>query len=207
MADDIDDLLDEVDQKFIQRKPVKFQPNNENAGENRKRFNNNRSVSSTSSRLRDDDELSRMIEDICSVEDESDIEKRRREVNKIAEKKSVTKQQSLDCSKRCYQVYLGGSKSLIGLATISSQRACNQLRCTACDFRVSYYDDYEWHQRSNYIFFRNNMPDFEKIRVNLLRKLGTRAYACQCSWKSIADVVPVDNYTDLKWVCGRHLKL
>ena len=51
-------------------------------------------------------------------------------------------------------------------------RTCDRLRCTSCDFRVEHFDDYEWHGSVDYLFFRNNMPDFKKISTKLRRKAG-----------------------------------
>ena len=34
------------------------------------------------------------------------------------------------------------------------------------------FDDVIWHSRSDYLFFRNNVPDHERLRVNLVRKKG-----------------------------------
>lgn len=51
-------------------------------------------------------------------------------------------------------------------------RACDRLRCTSCDLHVIFFDDYSWHSRSDYLFFRNNVPDFERLKKNLVRKQG-----------------------------------
>ncbi|KAJ7403118.1 hypothetical protein BTVI_80479 [Pitangus sulphuratus] len=72
------------------------------------------------------------------------------------------------------------------------KKTCDQLRCTACDFRVSLFNDYVWDQSCDYLFFRNNMPELSKLRAKMIKKKGARAYACQCSWRSI------DELTDLQ---------
>ncbi|PKU35730.1 hypothetical protein llap_13966 [Limosa lapponica baueri] len=51
-------------------------------------------------------------------------------------------------------MYLGGSSSPCGIGTNISKRTCDQLRCTACDFRVSLFNDYIWDQSCDYLFFR-----------------------------------------------------
>uniref|UniRef100_A0A8B9DHG0 Cilia- and flagella-associated protein 418 n=1 Tax=Anser cygnoides TaxID=8845 RepID=A0A8B9DHG0_ANSCY len=56
--------------------------------------------------------------------------------------------------RRCCPVYLGGSSSPNGIGTNISKRTCDQLRCTACDFRVSLFNDYIWDQSCDYLFFR-----------------------------------------------------
>lgn len=50
--------------------------------------------------------------------------------------------------------------------------ACNNLRCTSCDFKVSIFKDFAWDPTTNYLFLRNNMPDFEKVRPKLKIKRG-----------------------------------
>ncbi|KAL5466809.1 hypothetical protein EMCRGX_G030959 [Ephydatia muelleri] len=54
-----------------------------------------------------------------------------------------------------------------------------------------------WHTKSDYLFFRNNVPDYQRLRTNLVRKKGTRAYACQCSWHSVEDTTEVASLTTL----------
>nr|XP_032830350.1 protein C8orf37 homolog isoform X2 [Petromyzon marinus] len=84
----------------------------------------------------------------------------------------------------------------------SASRACDRLHCTVCDFRVVTFDNMEWHHSCDYLFFRNNMPDVEKLRARLVRRLGTRAYACQCSWRSVQE--PTEPGSNLRWVCSKH---
>nr|XP_025955586.1 protein C8orf37 homolog isoform X2 [Dromaius novaehollandiae] len=106
--------------------------------------------------------------------------------------------------KRCCPVYLGGSSSPYGIGTNISKRTCDQLRCTACDFRVSLYNDYIWDQSCDYLFFRNNMPELSKLRAKMIKKKGSRAYACQCSWRSIDELTDLQTDQQLRWVCGKH---
>ncbi|XP_069477495.1 cilia- and flagella-associated protein 418 isoform X3 [Ambystoma mexicanum] len=107
-------------------------------------------------------------------------------------------------SKKCCPVYLGGSSAPSGLGTTSSQRACNHLRCTACDFSVVSYDDYQWDKSCDYLFFRNSMPELDKLKGKLMRRKGFRAYACQCSWRSIQQLTELQADPQLRWVCGKH---
>nr|XP_025870142.1 protein C8orf37 homolog [Vulpes vulpes] len=106
--------------------------------------------------------------------------------------------------KSCSPVYLGGSTAPCGIGTNTSQRACDRLRCVACDFRVVSYDDYMWDQSCDYLFFRNNMPEFQKLRTKLVKKPGARAYACQCSWRTAEALTALQADPQLRWVCGRH---
>ncbi|XP_025915950.1 protein C8orf37 homolog [Apteryx rowi] len=103
--------------------------------------------------------------------------------------------------KRCCPVYLGGSSSPYGIGTNISKRTCDQLRCTACDFRVSLYNDYIWDQSCDYLFFRNNMPELSKLRAKMIKKKGSRAYACQCSWRSVDELTDLQTDQQLRWIC------
>jgi len=51
-------------------------------------------------------------------------------------------------------------------------RACDQLRCTDCDFSVLSFDNVHWATNTDYLFLRNNMPDFERLRSKLKPKKG-----------------------------------
>ncbi|XP_015310536.1 cilia- and flagella-associated protein 418 isoform X1 [Macaca fascicularis] len=88
--------------------------------------------------------------------------------------------------------------------SMQSYRACDHLRCIACDFLVVSYDDYMWDKSCDYLFFRNNMPEFHKLKAKLVKKKGTRAYACQCSWRTIEEVTDLQTDHQLRWVCGKH---
>ncbi|XP_063155585.1 cilia- and flagella-associated protein 418 isoform X1 [Candoia aspera] len=107
--------------------------------------------------------------------------------------------------KKCCPVYLGGSTAPYGIGTNISQRTCDQLRCTACDFRVLHYNDYQWDKSCDYLFFRNNMPEFSKLKTKMLMKKGSRAYACQCTWRSIDELTDLTMDRQLRWVCSKHI--
>ncbi|KAM6171181.1 cilia- and flagella-associated protein 418 isoform 3-T3 [Erethizon dorsatum] len=51
---------------------------------------------------------------------------------------------------------------------------------------------------------RNNMPEFHKLKTKLVKKKGTRAYACQCSWRSVEELTDLQTDHQLHWVCGKH---
>ncbi|XP_078254616.1 cilia- and flagella-associated protein 418 isoform X3 [Rhinoraja longicauda] len=102
------------------------------------------------------------------------------------------------------------SKSSRGAVTNSAahqangRKTCDQLRCTTCDFRVIALDDCEWNKSCDYFFFRNSMPDVSKLKVKALSKKGSRAYACQCSWRSVHTLTDIREEQHLRWVCGKH---
>ncbi|XP_064248309.1 cilia- and flagella-associated protein 418 isoform X2 [Passer domesticus] len=51
---------------------------------------------------------------------------------------------------------------------------------------------------------RNNMPELSKLRAKMIKKKGARAYACQCSWRSIDELTDLQTEQQLRWVCGKH---
>lgn len=55
---------------------------------------------------------------------------------------------------------------------IDLYRACDQLRCTSCDFKVVFYDNVQWDSSCDYIFFRNNVPDYQRLCCKLKNKKG-----------------------------------
>ncbi|KAF4798049.1 protein C8orf37 [Turdus rufiventris] len=50
------------------------------------------------------------------------------------------------------------------------KRTCDQLRCTACDFRVSLFNDYIWDQSCDYLFFREAIPQSSPVVGSLAEK-------------------------------------
>ncbi|KAK7498064.1 hypothetical protein BaRGS_00010652 [Batillaria attramentaria] len=123
----------------------------------------------------------------------------------VEKKKAVTDSRSRAAKpvRRCYPVYLGGSVHQPGQGTSLSQRACDRLRCTACDFKVCMFNNFKWASDTNYLFLRNNAPDFDKLKAKLSPSKGSRAYCCQCCWRTVKDLVQL-NDPELKWVCGKH---
>ncbi|KAJ7413274.1 protein C8orf37 [Willisornis vidua] len=85
-----------------------------------------------------------------------------------------------------------------GVVQAHGKRTCDQLRCTACDFRVSLFDDYIWDQSCDYLFFRNNMPELSKLRAKMIKRKGARAYACQCSWRSVHEITDLQAEQQLR---------
>eukprot|EP00043_Microstomoeca_roanoka_P025902 m.10244 g.10244 ORF g.10244 m.10244 type:complete len:272 (-) comp5954_c0_seq1:520-1335(-) len=83
---------------------------------------------------------------------------------------------------------------------------CSTLRCTSCDHAVCCFDNLRWDDSADYLFFRNNTPDYGKLKVLLHRAKGGRAYACQCAWRSVpnGEREVIARGGKLKWVCGRH---
>ncbi|KAK2902741.1 hypothetical protein QQF64_010421 [Cirrhinus molitorella] len=206
MADDLDDLLDEVESKFCCSTSASKQSTYALKQTDQKYANPEDKKQSSVYREQgfkrsqhDNDDIDAMLQEILDDDYQS--------INThepIAAKTSTRDSYSETTSKKCCPVFLGGSSVPHGLGTSVSQRACNCLRCTSCDFSIIMFDDHEWDSTCDYLFFRNNMPDYHKLKVKLRRKKGGRAYACQCSWHSTVVLSDLREQQQLKWVCGKH---
>ncbi|KAM9488401.1 cilia- and flagella-associated protein 418 [Clarias gariepinus] len=197
MADCLDSLLDEVEAKFCREISLSHRPSCavEAEQDKHKKQRDNDSVH----RLEEiDNNIDAVLQEI--LDDDYPTSSSHRPVLSKAE--VPCPQTALN--KKCCPVYLGGSSIAHGVGTSVTQRVCDQLRCTSCDFHVVIFDDQEWHSSCDYLFFRNNMPDCNKLRVKLKKMQGARAYACQCSWHSIFTLTELRNIPKLKWVCGQH---
>ena len=64
--------------------------------------------------------------------------------------------------------------------------SCPRLRCIKCDHLVLRAKGYIWNDKiANYLFFRLNMPDTQKLKKALIKKLNAACYCCQCQYISI----------------------
>ncbi|XP_068789089.1 cilia- and flagella-associated protein 418 [Struthio camelus] len=210
MADDLDRLLDEVERRLC-RLPARAAGDGagEDGGEEEEeegaaaRTAKARSAKLLMSAGSSEENIDDIFDEICN--DNSFVKtplKSKYNSADIAPHSNSPFMQAY--GKRCSPVYLGGSSSAYGIGTNISKRTCDQLRCTACDFRVSLYNGYMWDQSCDYLFFRNNMPEFSKLRAKMIKKKGSRAYACQCSWRSIDELTDLQTDQQLRWVCGKH---
>ncbi|XP_046907327.1 cilia- and flagella-associated protein 418 isoform X1 [Hypomesus transpacificus] len=209
MADDLDELLDEIESKFCSNASLSLRASSDecpariHAKQIKGTKANKSSSSPTSTQRRTDiEDIDALIDDIFEDEYDSLDLKQTEQLSNVtkAEKGPVAK----SGQKKCCPVFLGGSLVANGVGTAISQRSCDQLRCTSCDFRIAMFDDHEWDPSCDYLFFRNNMPDCLKLRAKLRKRKGVRAYACQCSWHSARDLADLTKQPKLKWVCGKH---
>nr|XP_023671239.1 protein C8orf37 homolog [Paramormyrops kingsleyae]XP_023671249.1 protein C8orf37 homolog [Paramormyrops kingsleyae]XP_023671261.1 protein C8orf37 homolog [Paramormyrops kingsleyae] len=210
MADDLDDLLDEVELRFCRNvsetsvtsstsKEDRDHSSGSKKKSERKSGTNGSGKSGLSKGSAEEEDIDAFLDDIL----DNDFDSLRLDEPKVA--RHDTKNSPLSpADRKCCPVFLGGSSVETGLGTSTSQRACNQLRCTSCDFRVTMFDDYEWDPSCDYLFFRNNMPSRERLHCKLRRRRGARAYACQCSWRSALRLTHLRDEARLKWVCGKH---
>ncbi|KAM4601446.1 cilia- and flagella-associated protein 418 [Polymixia lowei] len=207
MDDDLDELLDEVEQKFCSslssrptvhtdsKKTLKYGQGNEKA----------RETSSTEPehhKRSDTEDIDALLEELLDEDYNGFSQPKNERLQKGPE--AERKPSAQPGGRKCCPVFLGGSSITNGVGTAMSQRSCDQLRCTSCDFRVLMFEDQEWDSSCDYLFLRNNMPDSERLRAKLRRRRGARAYACQCSWFSARDVADLRDQVQLRWVCGKH---
>ncbi|KAL8181891.1 UNVERIFIED_CONTAM: hypothetical protein K2H54_033882 [Gekko kuhli] len=216
MADDLDELLDEVENKFCrQSKPdcsggvrtpggTKNRPReNEEAAKGASSGERARVSKVSTKHSNEEEDLDDIIKDI--INEKTFAKNPVKCISKCSTLPAETNITSTHAQgKRCCPVYLGGSTAPYGIGTNISQKTCDRLRCTACDFCVLHCDDYQWDKSCDYLFFRNNMPEFSKLRTKMVKKKGARAYACQCSWRSIDELTDLSVDRELRWVCSKH---
>ncbi|XP_028592290.1 cilia- and flagella-associated protein 418 isoform X2 [Podarcis muralis] len=199
MADDLDELLDEVENKFcrLSRRDCS-ERGRPGQGRKRNRFREEEEeaeaeAAAAGERAR----FSKVLTKGASEEEDiDDIIKDIIDENSYA--KNLVKHKSKSPSP--------ASENRTTSIQAHGKRTCDQLRCTACDFRVLQYDDFQWDQSCDYLFFRNNMPEFRKLRTKMQTKKGSRAYACQCTWKSIDELTDLTVDRQLRWVCSKHVE-
>ncbi|XP_059757956.1 cilia- and flagella-associated protein 418 [Balaenoptera ricei] len=209
MAKDLDELLDEVESKFCRPDPLRLgmveRPRGGGGGggilsNDRNRAEAKENLRSTETFKKEHD-LDSLINEIF---EEPNFDKKRFKLKSKSSGNTSVRASFQGLGKSCSPVYLGGSAIPCGIGTNTSQRACDHLRCIACDFWVVSYDDYGWDKSCDYLFFRNNMPEFHKLKPKLVKKKGTRAYACQCSWRTVGELTDLQTDHHLRWVCGKH---
>ncbi|XP_028356513.1 cilia- and flagella-associated protein 418 isoform X1 [Physeter macrocephalus] len=211
MAKDLDELLDEVESKFCRPDPLRLgmveQPRGGGGGggggggilsNDRNRAEAKENLRSTETFKKEHD-LDSLINEIF---EEPNFDKKRFKLKSKSSGNASVRASIQGLGKSCSPVYLGGSAVACGIGTNTSQRACDHLRCIACDFWVVSYNDYGWDKSCDYLFFRNNMPEFHKLKTKLIKKKGTRAYACQCSWRTIEELTDLQTDHHLRWVCA-----
>ncbi|GAB1288302.1 Cilia- and flagella-associated protein 418 [Apodemus speciosus] len=177
MAKDLDELLDEVETKFCRLDPE--------AGPKAQRRRRRRPAQRRPERSPGEGDSQPSTETFKKEDDLDSL------INEIFEepnfdKKSFQKFKSKSSSNASVRAPIQGP---------SKSRACDRLRCVACDFRIVSYNDYMWDKSCDYLFFRNNMPEFQKLRTKLIEKKGARAYACQCSWRTVEELTDLADET------------
>lgn len=110
---------------------------------------------------------------------------------------------------RCVRVVISGSSSLRGAKSSAfSKCVCDSLRCIQCNFEVLWFNRARWLSGVDYMFFRNSVPNEDKLRAKLsfdAINFEYCAYCCQCSWTDIKDELVVGlGSSQLQWVCSGH---
>ncbi|XP_059350511.1 cilia- and flagella-associated protein 418-like [Daphnia carinata] len=106
---------------------------------------------------------------------------------------------------KCFPIYVSGV--IDSIDTSHTVRVCTSLRCTGCDFRVSQFAHYRWRPGTDYLFLRNHMPEFDRVRVKLAAAKFCRAYACQCKFVTVKDLVDLNKLGHefaSTWICLGH---
>ncbi|GAB5584119.1 RNA-binding protein 25 isoform X2 [Prionailurus iriomotensis] len=193
MAKDLDELLDEVESKFCRPDPLRLGMVERPRGCVGGILSNDRNQAEAKENLR----LTGGRGSTETFPKEDDLDSL---ISEIFEEPNFDKKPFKLKSKSSGNTSVRAPIQGLG----KSPRACDHLRCVACDFWVVSYDDFMWDKSCDYLFFRNNMPEFHKLRTKLVKKKGTRAYACQCSWRTIEELTDLQTEHQLRWVCGKH---
>ena len=98
---------------------------------------------------------------------------------------------------------LGGPMASTGVSSVASPRVCDNMLCLACNLPVIAVDNVQWDESTDYLFLRNNVPNIDKLRAKLKMKKGCRAYACQCQWRNVTDIISSRN-SGVQWICRKH---
>ncbi|XP_028011875.2 cilia- and flagella-associated protein 418 isoform X3 [Eptesicus fuscus] len=159
MAKDLDELLDEVESKFCRPDPLRLgmaeRPKGYGGGilsHDRNRAEAEEKLRSTE-RFKKEDDLDSLINEIF---EDPNFDKKSFKLKSKSSGNTSVRASIQGLGKSCSPVYLGGSTTPCGIGTATSQRSCDHLRCTACDFWVVSYDDYMWDKSCDYLFFRRN---------------------------------------------------
>ncbi|KAL1775598.1 C8orf37-like [Sigmodon hispidus] len=208
MAKDLDELLDEVESKFCRLDSLRLglgEPPKGCGGGNHSGDRNGAQEKEnvrSKEKCKKEDDLDSIINEI--FEEPNFDKKSFRKFKSKSSSETPVRASIPGFNRSCSPVYLSGSDIPCGIGTNTSQRACDRLRCVACDFRIVSYNDYMWDKSCDYLFFRNNMPEFHRLKAKLIQKKGARAYACQCSWRTIEELTDLQADHQLRWVCGKH---
>ena len=71
-------------------------------------------------------------------------------------------------------------------SSISRKKASTSLICLNCDFEVLKFDRMRWSVSSNYLFFRNYVPDTSLLSEKLEKSERNVSYCCQCAWQTVS---------------------
>ena len=95
-------------------------------------------------------------------------------------------------------IYIGGPNicKVGGLP----RKECKNLICRSCGIRVLKFDGYEWDEdKINYLFFRSNFGDFERLKKGMLYSPEKSVYSCGCKGVTVKNGLKIESYED--WNC------
>ncbi len=72
------------------------------------------------------------------------------------------------------------------------------MRCTACDFKVAVFAEHRWKDDTDYLFLRNNFPDFGKLKPNLISSKGISDSINQ-------SILGDDNYCSILYINNKYI--
>jgi len=198
--EDIDDLLDEVEFKFCNRPSSSSRSTTKSVISKQTKNTSFTSCQSKSGRPNSSlGSLNDMIDDI--MEDDGLDLKLKKTTSKNSSKAHSTANPT-----KCLQIFLAGSSSKLGLSSDGQLRVCENMHCTDCDNSVVSFDDQKWNTSGcDYLFFRNNYPDYSRLKSQFLPRKGYRSYCCQCRWLSVNTCKELKAVNpSLKWICKKH---
>lgn len=85
---------------------------------------------------------------------------------------------------------------------------CRRIHCLNCDHIVLRCPNHKWNNDCDYLFFRLNVPNYEKLSKKLSFDSDYCAYACQCQWISVKqkhDIsISIKDTQIQTWQCSSH---
>uniref|UniRef100_A0A8D1WPY7 Cilia- and flagella-associated protein 418 n=1 Tax=Sus scrofa TaxID=9823 RepID=A0A8D1WPY7_PIG len=177
MAKDLDELLDEVESKFCGSDPLRLgiveRPRGCGGGvlsNDRSRAEERQTLRPTETFKKEDD-LDSLINEIF---EEPSFDKKHFKLKSTSSGNASVRAPTQGLGKSCSPVYLGGSAVPCGIGTNTSQRACDHLRCIACDFWIVSYDDHS-------LFFRYVSEELHSVK-NVLDTILCFLWCCNAPW-------------------------
>ena len=85
---------------------------------------------------------------------------------------------------------------------------CEHIRCLKCDHLVMLLTGHKWADSADYLFFRLNFPNRQKLNSRLLKDAQFSCYACQCQHINIniskpSETARIDEISK-EWQCCGH---
>lgn len=85
-----------------------------------------------------------------------------------------------------------------------SRKSCDNLLCKKCDIKIKIRKNEKWKANCDYLFFRSNFGNPEKLKIGILKKFGFSSYHCGCIGVSIDKPVFIKKLNNINWICCGH---